>query len=414
MGVDNDDASEFGSGAANKLPPLAARVRDLESRARAPGVASPLPPTAQMDPRTFHPSTPCADGGPAQCGVPPPVGAAATTVGVASPLPTAADTNVRGEHPIATAADDCTVPCGEPPRRDIASSPQPARLAQVSFTPENRARTAWESVHNNAHAIPASGTAAPQQAPTAMSPQYTPAQTPTDAPTPGGPIVSPRRGDHEEHARRLGVSRFDIVRLATPDYHWGAHGVQLLTHAILAKCGYNQIPSSDIVTCHNDIIAVHRRVRDLWYNPTTHTYGPQVERIMSKSLKLLPMLDLASTETMVEFYDHLQEAATGLAIAIMPFDSVMIRNGLEGLCVLGLGVDRYLVMSKALMELLPRLVPGTLSPQINAALASVRSESGNGYDYLWRVLELTVPGFDPVIPIQVPQWLKSDDIFSFA
>jgi hypothetical protein len=66
------------------------------------------------------------------------------------------------------------------------------------------------------------------------------------------------------------------------------------------------------------------------------------------------------------------------------------------------------------MELLPRLVPGTLSPQINAALSSVCYESNNGYDYLWRVLELTVPGFDPVVPIHIPSWSNADDIFSFA
>ena len=71
-------------------------------------------------------------------------------------------------------------------------------------------------------------------------------------------------------------------------------------------------------------------------------------------------------------------------------------------------------MSWALMELLPRLIPGTLSPQINAALSSVRYESNNGYDYLWRVLELTVPGFDPVVPIQIPCWSNADDVFSFA
>jgi hypothetical protein len=145
----------------------------------------------------------------------------------------------------------------------------------------------------------------------------------------------------------------------------------VLTHAILSKCKYNQIASLDVVTCHNDIIAVHRRVRELWYNPTTHTYGPQIKRIITNSLTLLPILELASTKTMVDFYDRLQESLTGLAIAIMPFDTVMICNGLEGLCVLGLGVDRYHVMSKALMELLPRLIPGSLSPQIYAALASV-------------------------------------------
>ncbi len=188
----------------------------------------------------------------------------------------------------------------------------------------------------------------------------------------------------------------------------------MLTHAILVKCGYSKIASSDVVTCHNDIIAIHRRVRELWYNPTTHTCGPQIDRIVTKSLKLLLTLESTGTETVVDLYDHLQESTTSLTIAIMPFNSVMIWYDLEGLCVPGLGVNRYHLMSKSLMELLPQLIPGSISPQVNAALASVWSESGNGYDYLWWVLELTVPGFDPVVPLQVPQWSNSDDIFSFA
>jgi hypothetical protein len=127
----------------------------------------------------------------------------------------------------------------------------------------------------------------------------------------------------------------------------------VLTHAILVKCGYSNIASSDVITCHNDIIAVHCRVRVLWYNPTTHTCGPQIDRIVTKLLKLLPTLESTGTKTVVDFYNHLQESTTGLTIAIMPFDSVMIQYGLEGLCVPGLGVDRYHLMSKSLMELLP-------------------------------------------------------------
>jgi hypothetical protein len=92
---------------------------------------------------------------------------------------------------------------------------------------------------------------------------------------------------------------------------------------------------------------------------------------------------------------------------------VLLSNRFEGLCVPG-GIYRYQLMSKALMDLLPCLIPGSLSPQINAALTSVRYESNNGYDYLWRILELTVPEFDPVVSIQVPHWSNSDDIFSFA
>jgi hypothetical protein len=66
------------------------------------------------------------------------------------------------------------------------------------------------------------------------------------------------------------------------------------------------------------------------------------------------------------------------------------------------------------MDFSPRLIPGTLSLRFNATLAAVRSEFNNGYDYLWRVLKLMVPGFNPVVPIQTSQWLECDDIFHFS
>jgi hypothetical protein len=101
-------------------------------------------------------------------------------------------------------------------------------------------------------------------------------------------------------------------------------------------------------------------------------------------------------------------------LALLPFDAIMLQYRFEGLCPLGLDLTRYGAMSKALMELLPRLIPSLALSQINAALASVRYESNNSYNYLWHVLELTVPGFDPANSILVPVWSGVDDIFSFA
>jgi hypothetical protein len=66
------------------------------------------------------------------------------------------------------------------------------------------------------------------------------------------------------------------------------------------------------------------------------------------------------------------------------------------------------------MDFLPCLIPGTLSSRINATLVAVWCETMNGYNYLWRVLELYVPGFDLVVAIQTPQWADSEDIFHFA
>jgi hypothetical protein len=119
-------------------------------------------------------------------------------------------------------------------------------------------------------------------------------------------------------------------------------------------------------------------------------------------------------DDVVAFYDRLQEVALGYIIAIIPFDAIVLAHKFEGLCPPGLGLVKYAAMCKALMELLPWLIPGSLSPQVNATLTSVRYESNNEYDYLWRVLELTVPGFDPTVPIHAPIWSDVKDIFQFA
>jgi hypothetical protein len=142
--------------------------------------------------------------------------------------------------------------------------------------------------------------------------------------------------------------------------------------------------------------------------------GPQVDRILQKSLPVFPRLTSMDTGDVITFYNRLQDLSMNHLLALMPFDAIMLQYQFEGLCPPGLGLTRYGAMCKALMKLLPWLIPGSISSQINAALASVCYESGNGYDYLWRVLELTVPNFDPATAIPVPVWMGADDIFSFA
>jgi hypothetical protein len=129
---------------------------------------------------------------------------------------------------------------------------------------------------------------------------------------------------------------------------------------------------------------------------------------------VFPRLTSTDTGEVVAFYDRLQELSMNHLLALMPFDAIMLQYRFEGLCPPGLGVTRYGAMSKSLMELLPRLIPGSTSSPINAALASVRYKSNNGYDYLWHVLELTVPGFDPANSTLVPVWSGVEDIFSLA
>ena len=81
---------------------------------------------------------------------------------------------------------------------------------------------------------------------------------------------------------------------------------------------------------------------------------------------------------MVGFYDRLQEVSMGYSLALMPFDAIVLKHHLEGLCPPGLGLVRYAAMSKGFMDLLPWIVPATLTPQVSAILALVRYESNNG------------------------------------
>jgi hypothetical protein len=97
----------------------------------------------------------------------------------------------------------------------------------------------------------------------------------------------------------------------------------------------------------------------------------------------------------------------------MPFDAICLEFNFEGLFIPGLGIDRYAECASALMEILPRLLP-TLYSEVLAKVSSVWVESKNGYDLLWRILELTVAGFDLTLPLEQPRWTRDMDLLEFG
>jgi hypothetical protein len=115
----------------------------------------------------------------------------------------------------------------------------------------------------------------------------------------------------------------------------------------------------------------------------------------------------------VDFYDRLQELSASYLLPLMPFDAICLEFNFKGLFVPGLGVDRYAECASAMMETLPCLLPAS-SSEIYAKVSSVRVDSKNGYDLLWRVLELTVAGFDPTLPLDQPRWSRDMDILEFG
>jgi hypothetical protein len=90
----------------------------------------------------------------------------------------------------------------------------------------------------------------------------------------------------------------------------------------------------------------------------------------------------------------------------------MIKMGYEALCIPGISLTHYPVAACILLELLPRLLPKT-NDKVSSIINMVRMESNNGYDLLWRILELMVPGFDSTFLIKILTW-SDDGIFDFA
>jgi hypothetical protein len=151
---------------------------------------------------------------------------------------------------------------------------------------------------------------------------------------------------------------------------------------------------------------------DAWENRRTQQCGPSVDRILEKGLLVFPKLDSLEVSATVDFYDKLHKTSALFLLPLMLFDAINLTTGFEGLCPPGLGLQRYAEIAGVLMEVLPRLLP-TSDSQVTSLVTVVRAESNNGFDLLWRVLELAVPGFDPSLQISAPVWFD-DDIFDFC
>ncbi len=81
-------------------------------------------------------------------------------------------------------------------------------------------------------------------------------------PAKGGGLISPPHRDRAQHARTLGASRFDVIRLASTKYHVGMEGLATLTEDDIRASGYAEVTATaeDTVICYKDIILAHRKV----------------------------------------------------------------------------------------------------------------------------------------------------------
>jgi hypothetical protein len=227
----------------------------------------------------------------------------------------------------------------------------------------------------------------------------------------GGCISSPYHANCRQQAMANKVSPLDIAGLGDKCYHGGDKGYVPLTMNIVHRCGYMEINLSDFITSYQNIIHVHNFVLEQWED-RYHNLGPQVGKILEKGLHTFPSLSTIDVESTVDFYDIFQKTSMIYLLPIMPFDCISIKMGYKALCPPGMGLPHYETIAWVLMEILPRLLPKAHT-RITSLINMVRMESGNGYDLLWRILSLLVPGFDPTLPVILPTWFDGD-VFKFA
>ncbi len=173
-----------------------------------------------------------------------------------------------------------------------------------------------------------------------------------------------------------------MAALADKDYHGGVRGFNTLTIKIIKNCGYTAINSDDIILCYRDIMLLHCKTLEGWTNICTQQSGPSVERIIKKAMTLFEKLESITTTDLVHFYDTIQKMGSIYLLLFMPFDAANLKLGFEGLCPPGLGIDHYVAIAAALMEVIPCLLPAHIT-QLSTVIATVWEDSNNGYDLMW-------------------------------
>ena len=115
--------------------------------------------------------------------------------------------------------------------------------------------------------------------------------------------------------------------------------------------------------------------------------------ILEKALPVFPRLQDLDVAGIVKFYNGLQKISMRYLLPLMPFDSISLAFGFEGLCPPGLGTVRYSAIASAWMDVLPCLLPQRESV-VEPAIISVGVDSNNGFDLCHNPISMVQIGGD--------------------
>jgi len=149
---------------------------------------------------------------------------------------------------------------------------------------------------------------------------------------------------------------------------------------------------------------LHRGIRQCWHNRQQHSFGPQKESILkSSAFSTRLLLEKFDAPSVVNWYERLVSTCEAFRIGLVPFDAIQFGCRHEGLCLPGLGFERYDDMASALCTAMP-ICLDKADGRVRAMVSGVETKTRNGYKIVWNLLFRYVPGFDPTKTVNKPRW----------
>ncbi len=162
------------------------------------------------------------------------------------------------------------------------------------------------------------------------------------------------------------------------------------------------------ISVYSEIMRLHRVIRQCWHNCQYSSFGLQKESILkSSAFSTRLLLEKFNTPSVINWYEPLASTCKAFRIGLVPFDAIQFGHRHEGLCLPGLGFERYDNMASALCTAMP-ICLDKADGRVRAMVSGVETKTRNGYEIVWNLLFRYVPGFDPTKTVDKPHWNGHD------
>jgi hypothetical protein len=130
------------------------------------------------------------------------------------------------------------------------------------------------------------------------------------------------------------------------------------------------------VSVHSKIMRLHRVIRQCWHNRQYNSFGPQKESILkSSAFSTRLLLEKFDAPSVINWYECLASTCEAFRIGLVPFGAIQFGRRHEGLCLPGLGFERYDNMASALCTAMP-ICLDKADGRVRAMVSGVETKRG--------------------------------------